>query len=489
MFPWEINLRRKPAASKAPVFKKEAIEKPNLALLCPEKKSLLIYQRAGVDFLNAHKNSLLADEMGLGKTVQAICFMNTIAQTHRRRAIICPASLVINWQRELYDWDTAYHHAGVPVSTFINSYNQLLLNPIVYENTHFDILIVDEAHYIRNPQSQRAMAIAKMARNAKRVVFLTGTPMPNGRPIEIWPLLQILDPESWDPAGKKYTKKKVGTGYDITEVGAGEGAGFMSYAKRYCDAKKVTYGKKSHWEFNGAKNLDKLSKGLTRTVMLRRTKDEVMPELPAVRRQTIVLQRFDEPIDYEVRAWTGENYNEKLAALRANKVKFDEISAKRAVQATLKTPSVIDYLIESTGEGDKVIVFAHHLAVLREIHAALADRGAVLLTGDDTPKNRQLAVDVFQDDPNCRFFVGSLQASGTGLTLTAADRVVFAELDWSPYVMDQAEARAHRIGQKSSILAQFIVVEDTIDANLARCLLEKKERLADVGLRAREATK
>ena len=120
------------------------------------------------------------------------------------------------------------------------------------------------------------------------------------------------------------------------------------------------------------------------------------------------------------------------------------------------------------------MLFAHHHDVIEQIIAPFGD-AAVKLTGEDTAVERQAAVDRFQTDPGCTLFVGSITAAGLGLTLTASSHVVFAELDWVPGNMRQAEDRCHRIGQRDSVLVQYIVMEGSLDAQIAQQLVEKEE--------------
>jgi SWI/SNF-related matrix-associated actin-dependent regulator 1 of chromatin subfamily A len=228
--------------------------------------NLLPYQVAGVEFASAQfakgKHSLIADEMGLGKTVQAIGVINSNPEISRV-LIVCPTSLILNWWSEMKVWLT--RDIGVSVVSYdsLHKVNTLAL----------DLVIFDEAHYIKNPKTDRCTESKRVASKAKRVLLLTGTPIEN-RPLELWPLLQILDAKTWDPPGTiKRDGKRV-------KVGAGEGANFFSFAKRYCNAHRVQRGRKTFWDFNGATNLGELNEWLKKTGMIRRLKRDVLTELP-----------------------------------------------------------------------------------------------------------------------------------------------------------------------------------------------------------------
>jgi SWI/SNF-related matrix-associated actin-dependent regulator 1 of chromatin subfamily A len=135
---------------------------------------------------------------------------------------------------------------------------------------------------------------------------------------------------------------------------------------------------------------------------------------------------------------------------------------------------VAEHVLGLLDSVDKVVVMAHHHDVVDILTEALAEYGVVSLTGRDNQADRQTSIDRFQDHPEVRVFVGSIQAAGIGITLTAASTVVFAELDWVPGNMSQAEDRCHRIGQTDSVLVQHVVLDGSIDARLAKTLVEKQ---------------
>jgi SWI/SNF-related matrix-associated actin-dependent regulator 1 of chromatin subfamily A len=146
----------------------------------------------------------------------------------------------------------------------------------------------------------------------------------------------------------------------------------------------------------------------------------------------------------------------------------------RHATALAKVPLVVEHLVAALEESPKIVVFAHHRDVIAALAAEFPGR-VVTLTGNDSPEARQAAVDRFQTDPECSLFIGSITAAGLGLTLTAAAHVVFAELDWVPANMTQAEDRTHRIGQRESVLVQHIVLESSLDASMVRTLLKKQQ--------------
>ena len=232
--------------------------------------------------------------------------------------------------------------------------------------------------------------------------------------------------------------------------------------------------------------------------MIRRLKADVLKELPAKRRQLITLSasgyrevlKAEEQTTSSIEADTEElellrdmaevtgdhiAYEDAVRRIRdRRKVAFEEMSLVRHQTAVAKAPAVAEHVLGLLDSVDKVVVMAHHHDVVDSLTEELAEHGVVSLTGRDNQTDRQSAVDRFQNDPDIHVFIGSIQAAGVGITLTAASTVVFAELDWVPGNMSQAEDRCHRIGQTDSVLVQHVVLDGSIDARLARTLIDKQ---------------
>ena len=444
------------------------------------------FQLAGIAFAQGKAGVLLADEMGLGKTIQALGMVNADPKIERV-LVVCPASLRLNWQREAEKWlvrpfsvtiaqGSDFPEAPSPWMQVIN-YDILKRHHDRLRADEWDMLILDECHYLKNSRAQRTQEVLGKRNKsgwrlspipARRKVFLTGTPIVN-RPVELWPIVNGLDPERWPS--------------------------FWNYAQRYCGAKYNGYG----WDFRGASNLPELQDILRSTVMVRRLKAEVLSDLPAKRRQVLELpangnqslvQEEREAFElHQSRAaeltalveisQASENpadYQEAVETLRAEVgVAFSEISQLRHNTAVAKIPAVLEHVIQAVEGSGKVVVFAHHHDVVDGLRSGLEDAGiaSVSLTGRDTIKARDEAVRSFQES-SVAVFIGSIQAAGVGLTLTAASHVVFAELDWVPGNMTQAEDRCHRIGQADSVLVQHVVLAGSLDAQMAHTLIAKQ---------------
>lgn len=438
------------------------------------------FQRAGIAYAAKVGNVIIGDEPGLGKTIQAIGIANLSEQT-RSVLVIAPASLKINWQREWRKWDVKSLSVGVvrggrpenwpaDANVVIINFDLVAKHAEAIHARQWDLMVVDEAHNLRNPKAKRTQLILGggskeeplPAIAAKQKALLTGTPIVS-RPIELWPLIHAVAPSQF--------------------------SNFIAFAKRYCGAVRNGYG----WDFKGASNLEELQEVLRSTCMVRRRKADVLKELPRKVRQVILIedeklakaeadgvgkirQRAQELEAAKVLAYLSDDpdgYREAVAKLKeAQKADFQEISKLRHQTALGKVPQVVD-LVNEALESSKVILFAHHMDVIQVYKAAFGD-AAVVVDGSTPNDQRQAAADRFQTDPECKVFIGSILAAGVGLTLTASSHVVFGELSWVPGDVSQAEDRAHRIGQQGSVLVWHTVVDGSIDARMAEVLVEKQ---------------
>ena len=439
----------------------------------PKEHSYMPFQVAGISFLAAHENALLADQMGLGKTIQAIGFVNWLSCV-KSVLIVCPASLKINWYNELKKW--LIHKLSIGIATskhwpetniVICNYDILTKLPIKQQGM-WDVLILDECHYLKNEKALRTKYVIGYRRGnkitppiqAKRKLALTGTPILN-RPIELYNILKYLSPYGWPTR--------------------------FEYARRYCDAKQNGFG----WDFSGSSNLDELQKKLRSTIMVRRMKKAVIKDLPDKRYQIIEIDedKLSKVQKRSAAVWENlskqlgikdpsalseEEYSRMVRALSGGvAVDFESISTLRKETALLKVPYVIEHLANLLENGVRVVCFAHHTEVIKELKNAFKGR-CVTLTGETPMLERERAVRVFQDK-SAPLFIGNIRAAGVGLTLTASSHVVFAESDWTPGIMEQAEDRTHRIGQKESVLVQHIVLRGSLDANMAKAVVGKKQ--------------
>ncbi len=411
------------------------------------------YQRDGLRRLLALGDSaILADEPGLGKTAVALSYCRVVGAASV--LIVCPASLRINWRREMAMW---WREEEPLLGVEVMSYEGLV--KAGKDLPPYAVAIFDEAHYLKNPKARRTKAA--LAVKAGRRLFLTGTPMVN-RPMDLWPLLRAMGcPLSRTEYGKRYC---AGT---LTPVGFRRG-------------KPVKWA----WDFRGASHLEELAEGLRRRYMVRRVKADVLAELPAKTRSVIELpngrgdsKRLMALAARLVKPWDEYGVQATDASPGLGPSELAELTAARIEAGRKKLPMVIQYLRDIIlEEEDKVVVFAWHREIIEALAEEFADLGAVRLYGGMSDREKDVAVRSFQDGP-ARVFVGQILTAGTGLTLTAASTVVFAEVDWVPGNMAQAEDRCHRIGQDSPVRVQVMALEGSVDLLVATALVAKADTI------------
>jgi len=415
--------------------------------------SLFRHQCSGVAFLLSRKRAILADDMGLGKTRTAIVAARE-QSSDGPFLVICPASLKRNWEREIRmiepDATVTVVDQEVPADaarwTIVN-YDRLARHKAALLELGARLVIVDEAHYVRNKsaRSTHTLQITE-ADGVEAVYMLTGTPMTN-RPRDLFNLLKIAH----HPVTKSW----------------------YSFTKRYCGAYDNGYGLVT----DGASNIEELAQ-VVAGKMLRRAKAEVL-DLPEKVRTWFPLDLptkrvnglEDHALDYLSRngARSGPTWITFLSML--NKARHQLALAKA-------TPTA-DFVTDLVEAGQKVVVFTGYKGVVDTMRERFGDR-AVVLTGDTPLDARQVAVDRFQADPAIRVFIGNITAAGTGITLTAGDHVVFNDLDWVPANHWQAEDRIHRIGRTSTAYVTYMYTPDTLDVFVAQLLEQKAELVAQV---------
>ena len=431
---------------------------PHLSAINALPKGLLYpHQSDGVSFLISKGRAILGDDMGLGKTRQAIVGMQIAAPTGMI-LVVCPASLKLNWRREIKMVDPAakievlgvVDGAQADPRWVIVNYDLLARNAERLHGIQWAGVILDEAHFIKN-NSQRTSHCLKLlgvSNNARepvigprQVYLLTGTPLTN-RPRDLFNLLRCVG----HPAARS----------------------FLSFAKRYCDAYKNDYG----WVTSGASNLEELNL-LMKEVMLRRKKDEVLDLPPKIRSWVPLAVENAAALNAQssfaqwFAASDASRPNDKDFLARLTKVRVALHKAKhRAVEERIRD-------VISTDR--KVVVFTAFTDGLNK-HKAVFSGECVTISGSDNAEQRMQAVDRFQTDPEVRVAICNIIAGGVGITLTAATHVIFQDLDWVPANHLQAEDRAYRMGQTERVTVEYMLADGTLDVFIAD-LLEAKLRL------------
>jgi len=464
------------------------------------------FQKEGVSFIEGRRGrALLGDEMGLGKTAQALAWL----QLHPELSpvvIVVPASVKLNWAKEIRMWlqpgsynlfvisgrvdiddeDYQYNYfqqeqagKGHSRDIFVINYD-IIVNrtekieektPAGYvissktvevEGTGWadllkklkpQVVIGDEIHYIKSNTSLRTKAFIKLSRGVKHVLGLSGTPIIN-RPLEFFNPIKVIEPALFPS--------------------------FWDFAKKFCGATHNGYG----WDFSGATNTDELHDVVTRHIMVRRLKSEVLAELPAKVRSVVPIELDNRKVynkaNHDIIAWIRDNEGAEKAdkaGMAEVLVAFEKLK-QLCVEGKMK--SSIKWIEDFLDSEQKLVVFATHKKTVDDLMEHFGNR-AVKLDGSVTGQKRQDAVDRFQTDDEIRLFVGNIKAAGIGITLTAASNTCFLELGWTPGEHDQAEDRVHRIGQEAdSVNAYYLLADGTIENDIAHLLDEKRKVLASV---------
>lgn len=438
------------------------------------------YQEEGLRGLlefysRGNHGAILADEPGLGKTVQAIMLARSLACSSV--LVVCPSKLKLNWKAEFEMWAPGVYFpvvvrgrnkvAHTPGFNCVTIINYDILKDTDFGSSHFDLIIYDEGHRLRNPEAKWTQAAAAIS--ATRRVILTGTPIIN-RPRDVWQLLLfcgLVKPEQFHDFGVKYCQAR--QEFEFRSRGRG--------------ANRKTI-REATWVYDGAANLEELNYRLHTKCMIRRYKKDVLPDLPPKTRRLITLPYHSSDLGLmddalrRLRNATAGNYDSAVRSLKDElQLAFDEISLVRRETALQKVFPAYEYILDALDESPKIVVFAHHRDVLDELSTLLWEVGMrpVTVMGGTTEDEVQERKERFQNDPGVRVFLGQIQACGEGLTLTAASRVIFVELDWTPAGMTQCEDRCHRIGQDDNVLVEHLVFENTIDAKIAKALIKKQK--------------
>ncbi|CAN6199966.1 unnamed protein product [Urochloa humidicola] len=447
------------------------------------ESKLMPFQREGIRFVLQHSGrALIADEMGLGKTLQAIAVASCLHDAWPV-LVIAPSSLRLQWASMIQSWlnmpmedilvvlpqTGGSHKAGfrlVCSNTKGDFRLDGVFNVISYDvvpkiqNTlldlDFKIVIADESHFLKNGQAKRTIASLPVLQKAQYVILLSGTPALS-RPIELFTQLQALYPTVY---------KNV-----------------SDYGNRYC--KGGFYG-----VFQGASNHEELHNLMKATVMIRRLKKDVLSQLPVKRRQQIFLDLSEKDVKH-VRALFRELETLKIKIESADsKEMFDSLkfAQKNLItklytdSATAKIPAVLDFLGTIIEADCKFLIFAHHQNMIEAIEQYLLKKKVkcIKIDGQTPVTIRQTLVTDFQNKDDIKAAVLSIRAGGYGLTLTAASTVIFAELSWTPGDIIQAEDRAHRIGQVSSVNIYYLLSNETIDDLMWDAVQGKLENLGQM---------
>lgn len=458
------------------------------------------YQADGVAHLERWDgNALIGDEPGLGKTAQVMAY----AYKNRRFPMLAvlPKTLILNWRREITlmlgtqlsvlvvgfvpnqrreaELKLQYPHvtfSKTPLPGFdvtLINYDIVARNQLALESIHYDYVVVDESHKIKNAKAQRTRAILRLVtgreevkgkrnewqvihKGVRSVTFCTGTPLVN-RPLELWTTVSTI--AGWVP----------------------QFANFFKFAERYCNAHRTQWG----WDFSGSSHQAELHLLLRDTIMIRRRKEDVLKDLPPKTFVTVPLEFDRSEYDAVAKAFMGASDWKKgmqmLVQYGGNPAKADDaivaINKCREIAGYAKMQSAIDWILDYVEEDQKLVVFAHHQRIVDQITAAVqaAGVGVRMIRGGVDLESRAQAAQDFQTDPSVRVIVLNIASAGFGITLTAAKACAFVQLPWSPADLIQASDRVHRIGQQDNVTVYNLVAEGTVEEEIGELIMKKAE--------------
>ncbi len=406
------------------------------------------FQRAGVTYALEARRTFLADEQGLGKTVQALATLE--ADDAFPAVVVCPASLKLNWQREISHW---LPHRSVTVISGTGSVAEAAdISVINYEIVHAHrvrlaarrprALVLDESHYIKNPRAKRTQAVRRLAESLSEDALrlaLTGTPVMNHAE-ELIAQLRVIGRLEDFGSGARFARRFQGAGAE----------------------------ERIHWH-------------LRRRCFVRRLKADVLPQLPA-KRQVVVPVALENEREYrlaerDVVAWLREQpldlselESRVAAALRAERLA--QLNALKRLAARGKSGPALAWIHDFLASDEPLVVFCGS----REVQELVIERfpEALHLVGRDTVEQREAAVQAFQDPDGPQMLVCGTRVGGQGITLTRASNVAFLDLEWTPAMHDQAEDRCHRIGQHDAVTAWYLLAADTIDETMIELIGRKR---------------
>lgn len=453
---------------------------PPEQILYPDHLQPKLFQIESAFHCLTRSPAYCADEAGLGKTITAILCMNTVPS---RVLVVCPPFLKYNWADEINKWsikprnisviEDGKPNGGALCSDVVILPDSLITSPVIklYLRKHnFTWGFVDEAHRYGDGDSQRTQSLVgsddekqretyfTVASAVERIVFLSGTPIPNGKPIALYPLLSRVAPESIGHRSK------------------------LDYGKRFCGARQVSRyeGKRVvvNWDFSGASNLKGLRKRLLAKLMVRHLKKDVLDELPPKTRKLVFLdtpkklEKFEKKLlgYYTFEDLTGKT-NSTIGEIAHYQRQVGEAKIKPALE-------YIRDLLESSP--DKLIVGAHHISVVEDLFQGLRDFGSLMIRGGMTPQHKANTVKAFQTDKRRRVMVGNIHSMGVGNTLTAARGCIIVEPLWNPGLNEQLEDRIHRMTQEANTYFRYLVLRGSLDERKLRRVLEKEKNIKEV---------
>jgi SWI/SNF-related matrix-associated actin-dependent regulator of chromatin subfamily A-like protein 1 len=436
--------------SKFVIGKREIPLVPLDKKLC--NKELRQYQFEAIQKICGLKGrAILSFPPGCGKTAVAASYFRYRIE-HTPVLVVCPAFLKIHWQRELLSWGGlgSYICSGRKVNRPSSKYPVWIINYDIIQywqdaiiGQHFNTIIIDECQYVANTEAQRTDSIIQISKNIKQIIAISGTPIKN-RPKEFYTVLHLIDPKTFNNR--------------------------WNYLQRYCNPQYTPFG----LQFNGATNVDELHI-LVSNYMIRKEKEELLPELPKKTRYVIPME-LSKPEVYK----EAEEEIELLIKQNKNKEAHEKLMELSNTAFPLKKESLIAWINNwlEENENESLVIMAYHHAVIDYLKDTYED--ATVIDGRVPTESRQALVDKFQKG-DYRILIGQIQAAGVGFTFTKASTMVIAEVCYVPGDLEQAEDRIHRLTQLDDhVSIYYLVGEKTIEDAMLNSIQKKTNNLSRI---------
>lgn len=433
------------------------------------------YQKVGADFLASRRFALLADDMGLGKTAQAILAADKVGA--QRVLVICPAVARVNWKREFYefsifdrDFSICFGASDWPTSNTIVSYDYATEHYSRLNEMSWDLIIIDESHFVKEPEAKRTVRIYGkdgLIRKTKRLWCLSGTPAPNHAG-ELWAML--------------FT-------FGVTSLS------YQQWIDKFCNQRVrwIGRGKQVTQVFGTQSNKVPLLRSILSKVMLRRLKEDVLKDLPPISYMDYTVEESPLPVSFEYDKQKFLNEKRVVEESLSYTTTYEQsamvlegiaesVATLRRVNGLKKVQSVIELVTQELTDGayEKIALFAWHREVIEALKEGLKEFQPAVINGAVSHNVRQKGIDSFQNDPQCRVFIGQVLSAGTAITLTSANQVGMVEWDWTPGNNAQAVMRCHRRGQKLPVFVRYFTLEDSVDQKIAKVYRRKSSELTQI---------
>jgi|TARA_R110002167_G_scaffold212669_4_gene417301 SWI/SNF-related matrix-associated actin-dependent regulator 1 of chromatin subfamily A len=423
----------------------------------------MVHQKEAVKKLLEYDRFILSDDMGLGKTTSAV--LAAMISNSKKILIICPSSLKLNWKKEIEHYDSGV--GIVSGKKWVDDEKWTIINYDILKNFHslptknktiskrenstildtrFDLVIIDEAHGIKNTSSKRTKLVMDFVKDIKRVWLLTGTPVAN-RPIDFYNLLRVC---------RSYVSQD-----------------WIHFVKRYCEGKQFRgQGGRLVWDTKGASNLQELHQ-YTKDSILRRKKEDILDLPPKI--VSPVYHQLQNATGYqeimgEYKSWTLKHGHASLAE------HMTKLVTLRKFLALEKTNTTIEFTKDLVDQDKKVIIFTNFNDEQQKLVDAFPGK-CVRHNGSMNLEQKEESVERFQNDPKIKVFIGNIISAGVGITLTSGEVVIMNSLDWVPKSHSQAEDRAYRIGQDKKVNVYYPIFDKTIEEIIYKSLKSKQKNI------------